>query len=147
MESWRKREPSQTGVRLGFTLDIPGAAIDVALRQFKTSEAYRALMHERLDLLRESLGEAEASQTEQLLIDQVVICYLRMNMTEQAYDNGMAGGCTFDAGSYWERRLSTVQRRYLRSIETLARVRKLMGVPMVQINIAAEGGQQVVSNA
>ena len=28
----------------------------------------------------------------------------------------------------------------------LARVRKLMGVPMVQINIAASGGQQVVSN-
>ena len=79
-------------------------------------------------------------------IDQVVICYLRMNMTEQAYDNGMAGGCSFDAGSYWERKLSTVQRRYLRSIETLARVRKLMGVPMVQINIAAEGRQQVVSN-
>lgn len=132
---------------LGFTLDLPGAAIDLALRQFKTSEAYRALMQERLDLLRESLSGAEASRIERLLIDQVVICYLRMNMTEQAYDNGMAGGCTFDAGSYWERKLSTVQRRYLRSIETLARVRKLMGIPMVQINIAAEGGQQVVSNA
>ena len=37
--------------------------------------------------------------------------------------------------------------RYLRSIEALARVRKLMGIPMAQINIAAEGGQQVVSNA
>ena len=29
----------------------------------------------------------------------------------------------------------------------MAPVCKLMGVPMVQINIAAEGGQQVVSNA
>ena len=43
--------------------------------------------------------------------------------------------------------LATVQYQYLRSIETLARVRKLMGVPMLQINIATEGGQQVVSNA
>ena len=68
-------------------------------------------------------------------------------LTEQAYDNGMADGCSFAAGSYRERKLSTVQRRYLRSIETLARVRKLMGVPMLQIKIAAEGGQQVVSNA
>ncbi len=40
-----------------------------------------------------------------------------------------------------------MQYRFLRAIETLAQVRKLMGVPMVQINIAAEGGQQVVSNA
>ena len=51
------------------------------------------------------------------------------------------------AASYWERTLSTVQYRYLRAIEALARVRKLMGVPMVQINIAAEGGRQVVSSA
>lgn len=51
------------------------------------------------------------------------------------------------AASYWERKLSTVQYRYLRAIEALARVRNLMGVPMVQITIAAEGGQQVVSNA
>ncbi len=89
----------------------------------------------------------EASQTERLLIDQVVICYLRMNFTEQYYDNAMTGGCSLEVASFWERKLSTVQRRYLRSIETLARVRKLMGVPMVQINIVSEGGQQVVSNA
>ncbi len=132
---------------LGFTIDIPGAAIDVALRQFKTSEAYRALMHERLDLLRKSLGEAEASQTEHLLIDQVVICYLRMNLTEQHYQNAMNESRSLAVASYWERKLSTVQYRYLRAIETLALVRKLMGVPMLQINIAATGGQQVVSNA
>ncbi len=35
---------------------------------------------------------------------------------------------------------------YLRAIETLARVRRVMGVPMLQLNIAAEGGQQVVTN-
>jgi len=70
-----------------------------------------------------------------------------MNFTEQYYDNAMTDSCSLAAASYWERKLSTVQYRYLRAIETLARVRKLMGVPMVQINIAAEGGQQVVSNA
>ena len=59
----------------------------------------------------------------------------------------MNEGCSLAAGSYWERKLSTVQRRYLLANETLARVRKLMGVPMEQINIVSEGGQQVVSNA
>ena len=65
----------------------------------------------------------------------------------QRYQNAVAGSCSFDASSHWERKLSSVQRRYLRAIETLARVRKLMGIPMVQINIATEGGKQVVSNA
>ena len=59
----------------------------------------------------------------------------------------MADGCSLASASYWERKLSAIQHRYLRAIETLSRVRKLMGVPMVQINIATEGGQQVVSNA
>ncbi len=132
---------------LGFTVDMAESAIDLVIRQMQTSEANRALMHERLERLRKSLGGAEASQTERLLIDQVVICYLRMNLTEQYYQNAMTDGGSFAAGSYWERKLSTVQYRYLRAIETLARVRKLIGVPMLQINIAAEGGQQVVSNA
>lgn len=132
---------------LGFTGDIAGAAIEVVIRQTQTSEANRALMHVRLERLRKSLGGAKASQTERLLIDQVVICYLRMNLTEQHYQNAMNESRSFAAASYWERKLSTVQYRYLRAIESLARVRKLMGVPMLQINIAAEGGQQVVSNA
>ncbi len=114
---------------LGFTVDMAESAIDVVIRQMKTSEANRALMHVRLERLRKSLGGAEASQTERLLIDQVVICYLRMNLTDQSYENAMRDGCSLAAASYWERKLSTVQYRYLRAIETLARVRKLMGVP------------------
>ena len=132
---------------LGFTVDMAGAAIKLVIRQMQTSEANRALMREKLDQLRNSLCGQEASTTEHLLIDQVVICYLRMNLTEQYYQNAMTEGCSLASASYWERKLSAVQRRYLRATETLARVRKLMGVPMVQINIATEGSQQVVSNA
>ncbi len=83
-------------------------------------------LHDEIERLRRSLGEPDVSPMERLLIDQVVICYLRMNLTEQYYENAMTDGCSLAARSYWERKLSTVQRRYLRSIETLARVRKLM---------------------
>lgn len=132
---------------LGFTVDIAGAAINLVIRQMQTSEANRALMSDKLEQLRDSLCGQEASAIERLLIDQVAICYLRINLTEQYYQNTMIEGCSLASASYWERKLSAVQRRYLRAIETLARVRKLMGVPMVQINIATKGGHQVVSNA
>ena len=132
---------------LGFTVDMAAAAISLVIRQMQTSEANRAIMREKLDQLRNSLCGQEASATEHLLIDQVVICYLRMNLTEQYYQNVMTDGCSLASASYWESKLSAVQRRYLRAIETLARVRKLMGIPMVQINIATKGGQQVVRNA
>jgi hypothetical protein len=43
----------------------------------------------------------------------------------------------------WERVLASKEARYLRAIETLARVRRLLRLPAVQVNIAAEGSQQV----
>ncbi len=67
--------------------------------------------------------------------------------TVRRFTQGWGGFPSLATASHWERTLSTVQYRYLRLIEALARVRKLMGIPMVQINIASEGGQQVVSNA
>ena len=74
-------------------------------------------------------------------------CILEARLAEREYEWAMSDDRTLAEASYLERKLSAVQRRYLRAVETLARVRKLMGVPMVQINIAATGGQQVVSNA
>ena len=51
---------------------------------------------------------------------------------------------TLTMGKYWEGRLSAAQRRHLRAVETLARVRRLLSrIPAVQVNIATQGGQQV----
>lgn len=45
---------------------------------------------------------------------------------------------------YWEKRLSSTQHRYLRAVESLARVRQLTrNANAVQINIAGPGGQQL----
>ena len=71
----------------------------------------------------------------------------QFEQAEQYYQNAMIYGCSLTSTSFCEQKLSTVQRRYLRVIETLARERKLMGFSMVQINIATEGGQQIVNNA
>jgi len=80
---------------------------------------------------------------ERLLIEQVVLCWLRMFVTEQRYTNIVEGAkLTMREADFWERRLSAVQRRYLRACETLARVRKLVR-STVQVNIAAEGGKQL----
>jgi hypothetical protein len=86
-----------------------------------------------------------APMLEKLLIDNVINCWLRLNWLEFQ----LAGQMNRDRVStsyieYWEKRLSATQRRYLRACETLARVRKLTrNTPMLQVNIASEGGQQV----
>jgi hypothetical protein len=75
-----------------------------------------------------------------LLIDQIVVCWLQMYITQYSYSSVMAESVTLNQGNYWERRLTIVQGRYLRAMETLARVRRLSRVTPLQVNI---GGQQV----
>jgi len=81
------------------------------------------------------LGHAESSCLEQLLVEQVALCWLRHNELERRYTKVSSSGVqTIAQADYWERRLSASQRRYLRACETLARIRK-MQLPMMQVNI------------
>jgi len=102
-------------------------------------------------LLGEALEAREASLSaeiagpnptilERLLSDQVVLCWQHLRYLEIKY--GQAQSYTLREGEYFERCLDRAQRRYLSAIKTLAQVRKL-GLPALQVNIAAEGGKQV----
>ena len=63
---------------------------------------------------------------------------------ELRYTSVMRQSITLMLGAYWEKRLTAAQKRFNRACESLERVRKLSAhLPRVQINVAAEGGQQV----
>ena len=109
-----------------------------------TRPAIHKLMVDRFDQVRQDLGYEHSSVAERLLIDQVAVCYFRMNLAEAEHSLLKASSAE---RTYREQRLSAIQRRYLRSIETLTRVRKLVQSPVVQVNIATDGGQQVVANS
>jgi len=106
--------------------------------------AIRKLILERFEQVRRDLGYEHSSVAEQLLIDQVAVCYFRLNLaeTEHSYIKVSSSERT-----YREQRLSAIQRQYIRAIESLSRVRKLVQSPVMQVNIAADGGQQVVANS
>jgi hypothetical protein len=61
---------------------------------------------------------------------------------EAGYSSAMARSIPLSLADYWDRHLAAAQRRYLRACETLARTRRLLQ-PTLQVNIAAQGGQQV----
>lgn len=82
-------------------------------------------------------------ELEKLIIRQIVGCWLRLSYVEYTYNrNTVSASMTMRQGEYWERRLSAAQRRYLRAIESLARVRRLR-LPAVQVNIGAQQVNQV----
>ena len=89
---------------------------------------------------RNQFGYQAASPLERALIEHVVLCWLRLYVTENRYEQRMKENLSLTQADYWERKLSTHQTRYLRAVETLARIRKL-GIH-VQINVAR---QQIVA--
>jgi hypothetical protein len=91
--------------------------------------------------LRDGLGYKQAPPLEKMLIQHIVMAWLRLYICEFYYGIITSGECTLARAEFWEKSLSMAQRRYLRVIETLARVRK-MNLVALQVNIA---GQQIIT--
>lgn len=89
------------------------------------------------------MAHAGDGALEKMLIQQVALCWLKLAYTERHHEHYLTnGGTTITQADFWERRLSGAQRRYLRAVETLARVRRLQ-LPAVQVNIAEKQVNQV----
>lgn len=121
--------------------DASTALVEQILQQLHGEGASRLAISVHLDNIRCNFGYDHAPQVEQLLIDHIIVCWLRWQQVEWLYQDRTERTRLVDEIEHWENRLSAAQRRYLRAIETLARVRRL-GVAL-QINIATNGGQQV----
>lgn len=113
--------------------------MSVIMRSFPAAST-RTAIDTRLDLMRDELGYENANALERSLIQHVVLCWLRLHDCELRYHTMMGSEPTIAQANYWEKKLSANQARYLRAVETLARVRKLE--LKVQINVA---GQQIVA--
>lgn len=88
-------------------------------------------------IARELVGE-DAPLIERLLAEHAALCWANYYLTQHHYHSVMEEPVTLAQGAYWEKRLATVQRRYLRALETLARVRRLLRPHALQVNIGAQ---------
>ena len=78
---------------------------------------------------------------ERLLIEHVALCWLRVQKVEGGYTAFMTQPEVVIAqADWWERKLTAAQARYVRAVESLARVRRMARPSAVQINV---GDQQV----
>ena len=77
------------------------------------------------DALQRELGYETATPLERLLIESVVLAWMRYHDVEMMYTRALSENHALELGVYWEKRVSAAQGRYLRAMETLARVRRL----------------------
>ena len=91
-----------------------------------------------LDELRENLGYDVSGGLERLLIDRIVVCWLRVQQAEHLQTARDSEGSSFAASRYYDRRLEMANKTFLRACKTLAQIRKLMKRDIAQINIAQQ---------
>lgn len=99
-----------------------------------------ALTHEAIkrtaDDLRAGLGYEQSTPIERMLIDQVVLTWLEYHWAQTVQTAKLREGTTFANGDFMERRVNGAQRRHLRAVSTLARVRQMGTAGPMQINVA-----------
>jgi hypothetical protein len=93
----------------------------------------RESLTRKLELLRGELAGPNPTPLERLLVERVVTCWLHLHHLEAVYAGKES--MTLELGSYYQRSISSAQKRYLAAIKTLALVRKL-ALPVLQVNIA-----------
>ncbi len=98
----------------------------------------KASLHQGIREMRREMGYATAPPLEKLLIEQVLLTWLDYHRTQYQYEGHLQLSIPTAHRDYWDRHINAAQRRYLRAIETLARVRKLSGRGPIQINIAEQ---------
>lgn len=100
----------------------------------------RAFLLSEEDALKRDMGYSMAAPLERLLIDQILTARLHVLHAERLFSEKITSSVTLTEINYWQDFLAGAQRRYLRSIETLARVRRLArNGPLFQVNIANVG--------
>lgn len=133
LESWFDRSPALYRELFGLAAMLRRTALATVTPDPVGQAAIRREIQEAAD----ALGYTHAPPLEQLLIDNLLACWLRCQWTElklAACDEAAPARQPAPYAPYWEKRLSAAQRRYLRAVESLARLRKRQ-LPAVQVNI------------
>ena len=99
------------------------------------SSAIRESLKCGIRQLEKELRQPGDGALEALLIDQVILSWLRLNFIEHAYTLALKGSFEQSTGEFWDGHLAQAQARYLRACEMLARIRKLARPGALQVNI------------
>lgn len=135
------READKAGIGIDVHAKLTSSTYQAVVKSMSRTGMDEIGIERTCEKKKAALGYAEASPLEKMLIDAVVLAWLRYTHVERCAANTWGGSHSLPLGEYWDKRLSAAQRRYLRAIETLARVRR-MGPAVLQVNIAQ---QQIVN--
>ena len=125
--------------------DISNVIETNLIDEVRPEQAVQWAIRKNAEELRAGLGFEGATLMEQLLINNIVVSWLRVQWTEYRLILYMGQDEKWMSEiEFWEKRLNVAQQRFLRASETLEKIRKLSAKnPILQVNIATQGGRQM----
>lgn len=142
-EDLASNNPNLWQVGMGYA----GSVLEQFIDKLNPIKGQQLMLKTEMMSIKENLGYNASDQSERLIIDQIMLCWAGMNYAEARMHNLLTGGdYSLHTGEYWQDNLTRYQNRYLKAIETLARIRRLNKSVVLQVNIATEGGKQINVN-
>ena len=115
--------------------DMTKIAREQMLDYVTHEQATRMMIQRALDGHVEELGYHSATPLERLLIDHLQVCWLDFYEVKRRHAQVNAqSDNTSRYIEHWDRRLTQAQNRYLKSIDMLARIRRML-TPVAQVNV------------
>jgi hypothetical protein len=84
----------------------------------------REIYTAKIAAMRAQLDSENATTSERLVVEQIVEAWARLEYVQTRYDQYVLDAQDSDAVRFWDKQLTRAQQRYLRAIETLARIRR-----------------------
>ena len=106
------------------------------VENIKGSKAVKQSIRYTMKAMRDEMNYNGASPLEQLLIEQVILGWLGYYVTHWNFESISSNNAPMRMVEHWEKRLNGAQRRYLRAIDSLNKIRKAGN--RIQINIAEQ---------
>lgn len=113
--------------------DISQHAFAKAVESCATSALMKEIYQRKIEENRHGLGYQMASPIERMLIDQVVLCWFRLNSLEMIHASRTFESHSAEHGLYWDKRLNAAQRRFIKACETLTKVQKCIAEAELRI--------------
>jgi hypothetical protein len=104
-------------------------------------ESEKTLMRSNISTMKKEFGYSHASVIEKMLFDTILVSWVRLQYLEGKYNQLFKVGMSDVEARFYNQCLSAANLRFTRASETLGRLKKFH--INFQVNIAAEGGQQV----
>lgn len=79
-----------------------------------------------IEEMKAEFGYHSATFIEKMLIDEILMRWLRLQVMENDHISATYEEHTFAKGIYYDKRLHLAQERYLKAVTTLAKVRKMI---------------------